>query len=1017
MKNNLLFLVFLLFVYPLTMAAHELDPTSHQANIVPSTEVWAMSRYGSPTPSLYTGAMSYSVPVYTYKDPDFTIPISLDYHFDGYKLIARSGTVGMGWFLNCGGVITREVVGMPDEECVQNSLHNFNCGYRYLYDGRGRNHTDISTYESSFYNGYSDFGLICSSALGNMSVMQEGFERCAGNVLSCNTPLLVNFNDLSYDSRDAFDFSSDIYHFSALGMSGDFVLGPNGRANVYNSNVPYGELTVRYTSDSNLTVMIEILTSDGYSYTFMSNNDDRCNFSCDPWFGHLYEHRSWIGDPSLKKSISSFRLDSITAPNGRKVEFEYNNCACELICRKIYRPRINNYDYVNGVGYFNGEPFVSTISAVSHNLTGIKIGGNRIVEFNYASKTKAEDSPNAFLVGTNWYTYFDPSFEPDGITPYPSCLSSVRVYNRGHIVVETATLEHCYTSSSDHSSPKMFLKSVTTNAGKTSFEYNHASETDRYPSIDCFATDHWGYYCGEGTGMPFNPNSGTDWQTWQDNDLYNIPNDGCAPSFTTTMYGALTRITCPTGSNSRIEYEQNDAGKRVNRTMDRGVFVEDNDEFPVGGVRVKNVMEYDKNGNYKNNTVYRYKNQDNTSSGTIQWMPRYSLKRRILYSIEETRIKWDIVLNWHIDTLLSMVHQCEFLALNSQGVYSFHRGSPVGYSHVITDKIDGSRVEYDFFDNEDYMDTFGGFSGRMYCKSASTVSPEAHPESVTGNISIYTQLDSTSHPAVVNILSPVTRSLSCIRGKLHKKIEYDSDNRPRLQVINNYDIQRVASRIQMHDVLFGFVPYEVSFVSPLLVSTHTTQHFVDSSLITIGKLMTYNTYGQISSCRENSITNGKRTDYEYYNNSMDGGRPHLLHKKTNYTRHYGNDVMVSRYEYFYNNNGNPNPERIRMETPDGASKELYLTYNDAYRLTEAHFPGGAYYKYIWDINNLYIYEKETDGPAMKDQYVWLDLVGLAGHTDPYGHIETYTYDAKKRLQSVSKDGEKIVGYEYNVINQ
>lgn len=75
----------------------------------PATESAQMIRYGNNVPSLYTGAMEYSIPVYTYSDPDFTIPISLDYHFDGFRPAQASGTVGYGWNLGCGGIITREI--------------------------------------------------------------------------------------------------------------------------------------------------------------------------------------------------------------------------------------------------------------------------------------------------------------------------------------------------------------------------------------------------------------------------------------------------------------------------------------------------------------------------------------------------------------------------------------------------------------------------------------------------------------------------------------------------------------------------------------------------------------------------------------------------------------------------------------------------------------------------------------------------------------------------------------------
>lgn len=97
------------------MKAQSLDPFSQYGYFTPGVEAFAMTKYGGLTPSLYTGAMSLPIPLYTYKDPDFTIPISLEYNFDGYRPAQASGTVGYGWHLNCGGVITREVCGIPDE--------------------------------------------------------------------------------------------------------------------------------------------------------------------------------------------------------------------------------------------------------------------------------------------------------------------------------------------------------------------------------------------------------------------------------------------------------------------------------------------------------------------------------------------------------------------------------------------------------------------------------------------------------------------------------------------------------------------------------------------------------------------------------------------------------------------------------------------------------------------------------------------------------------------------------------
>ena len=76
-----------------------------------------MMKYGdSFSSNLNQGTLSLDIPFYTYSDEDFTIPISLSYHADGYRPNIQSGPEGLGWSLSASGAITREVRGIPDEE-------------------------------------------------------------------------------------------------------------------------------------------------------------------------------------------------------------------------------------------------------------------------------------------------------------------------------------------------------------------------------------------------------------------------------------------------------------------------------------------------------------------------------------------------------------------------------------------------------------------------------------------------------------------------------------------------------------------------------------------------------------------------------------------------------------------------------------------------------------------------------------------------------------------------------------
>ena len=80
-----------------------------------SPDVWSMIKYGDANIDYYSGRLGLNIPIYTYDDPAFKIPISIDYASNGFQPGASIGVVGMGWYLNVGGAITREVRGIRDD--------------------------------------------------------------------------------------------------------------------------------------------------------------------------------------------------------------------------------------------------------------------------------------------------------------------------------------------------------------------------------------------------------------------------------------------------------------------------------------------------------------------------------------------------------------------------------------------------------------------------------------------------------------------------------------------------------------------------------------------------------------------------------------------------------------------------------------------------------------------------------------------------------------------------------------
>src|ERR1043166_4471722 len=83
--------------------------SSQPVSFVPKAPNSAMiERFGNYTVSHYSGLPEISIPLYTIKTASFEIPISIEYHASGIKVMEYPSWVGAGWVLNAGGSIQRQ---------------------------------------------------------------------------------------------------------------------------------------------------------------------------------------------------------------------------------------------------------------------------------------------------------------------------------------------------------------------------------------------------------------------------------------------------------------------------------------------------------------------------------------------------------------------------------------------------------------------------------------------------------------------------------------------------------------------------------------------------------------------------------------------------------------------------------------------------------------------------------------------------------------------------------------------
>jgi YD repeat-containing protein len=83
----------------------------------PSPTVASLGKYGDMPVNMFNGTPGISIPLHEIKSRDLSLSLSLSlsYHASGIKVEEQASWVGLGWSLNCGGIITRSVRGITDD--------------------------------------------------------------------------------------------------------------------------------------------------------------------------------------------------------------------------------------------------------------------------------------------------------------------------------------------------------------------------------------------------------------------------------------------------------------------------------------------------------------------------------------------------------------------------------------------------------------------------------------------------------------------------------------------------------------------------------------------------------------------------------------------------------------------------------------------------------------------------------------------------------------------------------------
>lgn len=955
--------------------AQSMEAFSFNTTLTPSVESFAISKFGKLSPSLYTGAMSYSLPLYTYKDEDFTIPISLDYSFSGYRPSQHSGTVGYGWALNCGGVITREVIGLPDDARPGDQD---GAGYaigvdNQIYAGNPQIHSGKQFYLEHF---------VPESALSSINLFSD-------------RPLYQGY-----------DTCPDIFRFSFLDYTGEFMLTPNGEIKVFNSSHPSGEFSITYefgfpTPSDTLKSEIVIKTGNGYSYHFGG--------------GHKsleFSKSSESNDTQF--TITAWKLNKIIAPNGNDVEFVYSDFQKDFSIFESYTPEIDADIVAVGAimgGYSSSQTLQYTNGSFYHLLSGIKINDKNVISFAYDSKENKENVNSCFQ-----RTLSPNSFGSYNYAADEKKLSSVKVVNALGECVDEFVLEH---ESKGGGAPRTFLKSVSSlRDGKHSFVYDLSKSL---PKNDTYGTDHWGYWNGKDTmsslkNYIMNP-------TLLDplRDLYHqLTNESVkAANFSFSKIGALTKIIYPTGGETRIVYEPHEVEELTNGGYDS--FIDNEDYFVPGGARVSQTVAV---SDEINETIcYHY------DGGVLMHMPRYAAHMNYKYISRVVDPIGGSTQNPASITAIAYTDDCSMSAL---------RDPHVVYSKVTIENPDGSTSVSDFFCINDYYDMKKYMDDYIMVCSDIEVIAKGHQNNLDDMV--YYDGDPSFIRDVRNAFLPYTDDFSRIRSKLKSLKEYDANGNLISGVEYHYGtaLPPVHTQYMVYNALLDFIKAPLRIYAPKL-QRETRYAAYENGLATEVIEFTYNDLGQTKSISHYRGDKYSIKEYKYYGEqfpSYEGD--HLktaVVAEADVTEGSDNQRYIrSIVRYHYDDTSNPHPTKIDIytsDTPALVSTDCFAvpagytlrTVEYAYdsmngRLIEEFLPGGRYSCFEWDENGKNIKSIMINGSINKTTYTWKDMVGLKSVAYPTLQSKLYQYDNKNRLQTTSDtDGNCEINYRYNLKNE
>lgn len=578
--------------------------------VVYSPQATEMMNYDQMPVNMSTGKVEMSISLLDIKDRDFNFPLVLNYNSGGFKPNQPDSYVGRDWTLNCGGIIYRQIRGLPDDI---EQYYTFTPG---MHEGEQEYFTD-------------GFMKLIGRGKYNMDEMRA-------NVL--NNPKRYACRSDDYApvptlTGTNIESSPDMYYFNFGKHSGKFMLNYDGSISVigydgHRYEVDLSEYEMAISTYAHST-RIRIKTDDGFVYTFGGETYGPIEYSAASW-----EKNSPMNsyDVYRKHTINAWYLSEITAPNGRKlvihykdIDEKYHKDLKELLdigfLPESERNEIASLYSLSGHSSYISKPvqnpgvvsesYLRDVPAKKANANFYNL--NKIALIDYISTDAWEIRFHYSL--KDKYTKID-NYLHEGYYKFRGAkLDSLK------IVRKEGTSETCSFGYDYQCDNRLFLRELNhPKLGKYQFNYNWINESVLLGTTDI---DHWGYWLGRKNDeyvYPGNRYIG-DYRS-QDYELTTNHRDALGGKCEATL---LSLVIFPTGGKAEFRYEPHrytfmNVQNETSLYEPSQIFAR---EKIAGGARIRKIYFYNPDSDVATKEIlYTYLSEDGME-GVLMYMPFY----------------------------------------------------------------------------------------------------------------------------------------------------------------------------------------------------------------------------------------------------------------------------------------------------------------------------------------------------------------------------------------------------------